>query len=626
MNDKTLRITAAAVLCCLIVGGSAGVYAAARANDGGGSSLFSDVEASPAPVQEAPQQAAEDISANNVYIIAGAGGDTKKVIVTDSIKSRLGAGSGTVYDVDGNKVAGVEDVCASLPVRLSISYTLNGVSVTPEELTGKSGSVTIRIDYENTRAEQHSINGRQETLYSPYIALTAMALDSDVFSNVSITNGSLVNDGSRTVAAGLAFPGLAESLDIDGDKLDIPGYIEISAYARDFDFGGTFTIVTNEPFREASKKEKDEDILDADGLSDSMDKLSDAMDKLMDGSGELYDGLRTLLDKSYELVDGINRLADGAYELYSGAAKLDSGAGELYGGASELSGGLSRLASNNAELNGGAKKVFDSLLSAATKQLRAAGIDEIMAPDLTIENYGKVLDSLSGGMSVSRDEIRAQVEAAVRQEVLGKVLEAQGIIDKDIYSALPDDDLRKAAIDAAVNAQMQSEAVQAQIEKITEKKYQAASQGAGQIQALKAQLDEYNKFYTGLNDYTAGVSEAQAGAAKLAGGAAELKSGTAQFYSGTAELYSGVKKMQGSAPELIDGVQKLTDGAKELHNGIVKLNDEGIQKIIDAFDGDLSGLSDRLKALRDMADSELTLGGLKEQLRFIYKSEGCGAD
>lgn len=626
MNDKTLRITAAAVLCCLIVGGSAGVYAAARANDGGGSSLFSDVEASPAPVQEAPQQAAEDISANNVYIIAGAGGDTKKVIVTDSIKSRLGAGSGTVYDVDGNKVAGVEDVCASLPVRLSISYTLNGVSVTPEELTGKSGSVTIRIDYENTRAEQHSINGRQETLYSPYIALTAMALDSDVFSNVSITNGSLVNDGSRTVAAGLAFPGLAESLDIDGDKLDIPGYIEISAYARDFDFGGTFTIVTNEPFREASKKEKDEDILDADGLSDSMDKLSDAMDKLMDGSGELYDGLRTLLDKSYELVDGINRLADGAYELYSGAAKLDSGAGELYGGASELSGGLSRLASNNAELNGGAKKVFDSLLSAATKQLRAAGIDESMAPDLTIENYGKVLDSLAGGMSVSRDEIRAQVEAAVRQEVLGKVLEAQGIIDKDIYSALPDDDPRKAAIDAAVNAQMQSEAVQAQIEKITEEKYQAASQGAGQIQALKAQLDEYNKFYTGLNDYTAGVSEAQAGAAKLAGGAAELKSGTAQLYSGTAELYSGVKKMQDSTPELIDGVRRLTDGSKELRDGIVKLNDEGIQKLIDAFDGDLSGLSDRLKALRDMADSELTLGGLKEQPRFIYKSAGCGAD
>lgn len=621
MNDKTLRITAA-VLCCLIVGGSAGVYAAARANDGG-SSLFSDVEASPAPVQEAPQQAAEDISANNVYIIAGAGGDTKKVIVTDSIKSRLGAGSGTVYDVDGNKVAGVEDVCASLPVRLSISYTLNGVSVTPEELTGKSGSVNIRIDYENTRAEQHIIDGREETLYSPYLALTAMVLDGSVFSNVSITNGRLISDGSRTVAAGLTFPGLAESLNIDNDKLDIPDYMEISANVKKFDFDGTYTIVTNEPFREASKKEKNEDILDADELSDSMDELSDAMDKLMDGSDELYDGLRTLLDKSYELVDGINRLADGAYELYSGAAKLDSGAGELYGGASELSGGLSRLASNNAELNGGAKKVFDTLLSAATKQLRAAGIDESMAPDLTIENYGKVLDSLSGGMSVSEDEIRAQVEAAVRQEVLAGVLAKFNLTLED-YPALPDE--QRAAIDAAVEEQMQSPEVQAQIEKITEEKYQAASQGAGQIQALKAQLDEYNKFYTGLNDYTAGVSEAQAGAAKLAGGAAELKSGTAQLYSGTAELYSGVKKMQDSTPELIDGVRRLTDGSKELRDGIVKLNDEGIQKLIDAFDGDLSGLSDRLKALRDMADSELTLGGLKEQPRFIYKSAGCGAD
>ena len=625
MKSKTLRIITAALLCCLLVYGSVGVYAAAKANDRE-RSLFSDVEASPAPAQQAPKKAAaDDVDADNVYVIAEADGEMKKVIVTDGIKSRLTAGDGTVYDVDGNELTGVEDVCASLPVKLNISYTLNGVSVTPEELDGKSGSVTIRIDYENTRLEQRSINGSTETLYSPYLALTAMVLDGSIFSNVSITNGRLISDGSRTVAAGLTFPGLAESLNIDNDKLDIPGYMEISANVKKFDFDGTYTIVTNEPFREASKKEKDEDILDADELSDSMDELSDAMDKLMDGSDELYDGLRTLLDKSYELVDGINRLADGAYELYSGAAKLDSGAGELYGGASELSGGLSRLASNNAELNGGAKKVFDTLLSAATKQLRAAGIDENEAPDLTIENYGKVLDSLSGGMSVSKDEIQKKVEAAVREQVLGKVLEDQGI-DKDIYSALPDDDPRKAAIDAAVNAQMQSEAVQTQIEKITEEKYQAASQGAGQIQALKAQLDEYNRFYTGLNDYTASVSEAQAGAAKLAGGAAELKSGTAQLYSGTAELYSGVKKMQGSAPELIDGVQKLTDGSKELRDGIVKLNDEGIQKLIDAFDGDLSGLSDRLKALRDMADSELTLGGLKEQPRFIYKSAGCGAD
>lgn len=623
MKSKTLRIITAALLCCLLVYGSAGVYAAAKANDRE-KSLFSDVEASPAPAQQAPKKAAaDDVDADNVYVIAGADGKMKKVIVTDGIKSRLGAGSGTVYDVDGSELTGVEDVCASLPVKLNISYTLNGVSVTPEELDGKSGNVTIRIDYENTRAEQHIIDGREETLYSPYLALTAMVLDGSIFSNVSITNGRLISDGSRTVAAGLTFPGLAESLDIDGGKLDIPGYIEVSANVKKFDFDGTYTIVTNEPFREASKKEKDEDILDADELSDSMDELSDAMDKLMDGSDELYDGLRTLLDKSYDLVDGINRLADGAYELYSGAAKLDSGAGELYGGASELSGGLSRLASNNAELNGGAKKVFDTLLSAATKQLRAAGIDENMAPDLTIENYGKVLDSLAGGMSVSKDEIQKQVEAAVREQVLAGVLAKFNLTLED-YPALPDE--QRAAIDAAVEEQMQSPEVQAQIEKITEEKYQAASQGAGQIQALKAQLDEYNRFYTGLNDYTAGVSEAQAGAAKLAGGAAELKSGTAQLYSGTAELYSGVKKMQGSAPELIDGVQKLTDGAKELHNGIVKLNDEGIQKIIDAFDGDLSGLSERLKALRAMADTELMFSGLKEQPRFIYKSEGCGAD
>lgn len=87
MKSKTLRIITAALLCCLLVYGSAGVYAAAKANDRE-KSLFSDVEASPAPAQQAPKKAAaDDVDADNVYVIAGADGKMKKVIVTDGIKA-----------------------------------------------------------------------------------------------------------------------------------------------------------------------------------------------------------------------------------------------------------------------------------------------------------------------------------------------------------------------------------------------------------------------------------------------------------------------------------------------------------------------------------------------------------
>ena len=637
MNDKMIKRIAAGALCCLLVCGSAGVYASKKA-ESKDESLFSAVEATPAPEKKsAVTVSGGSSSSSNVYVITGADGSVTKAIVTDSVKNRLKTGSSRVYDVDGNEVNGVEEVCGVLPVKLSFSYTLNGVSVTPEELEGKSGSVTIRIDYQNTRAQQRSIDGKQRTLYAPYLAFTAMLLDGDIFSNVSVTNGMIIGDGSRMVVAGLAFPGLTESLSIDSDKLDIPEYIEISATVKGFELDGTYTIVTDELFRKAAEKEEESD-LDTDELSDSMDDLSEAMDKLMDGSYDLYDGLRTLLDKSYELVDGVNELLDGAYQLCSGASELDSGAAQLYSGANELNSGLNKLTDNNSELNAGAKKVFNTLLSAATSQLREAGVTEAQAPDLTIENYATVLDALSKNMAGTVEAtVKAQVTAAVKAEVTktvrAQVLKEAGLSEEQ-YSALPEGNETEAAIDTAIESNvattMASEAVQAQITAATaaamqgEEATKALQEAAGKITALKTQLDEYNKFYTGLATYTAGVSSAQAGAAKLTSGAAELKAGTAKLYSGTIELYDGVRTMQSSMPELIDGVQELTDGSKELHDGIVKLNDEGIQKIIDAFDGDLTDLADRLKALRDMAEDELIFSGMDEQPRFIYKSAGIG--
>ena len=637
MNDKMIKRIAAGALCCLLVCGSAGVYASKKA-ESKDESLFSAVEATPAPEKKsAVTVSGGSSSSSNVYVITGADGSVTKAIVTDSVKNRLKTGSSRVYDVDGNEVNGVEEVCGVLPVKLSFSYTLNGVSVTPEELEGKSGSVTIRIDYQNTRAQQRSIDGKQRTLYAPYLAFTAMLLDGDIFSNVSVTNGRIIGDGSRMVVAGLAFPGLTESLSIDSDKLDIPEYIEISATVKGFELDGTYTIVTDELFRKAAEKEEESD-LDTDELSDSMDDLSEAMDKLMDGSYDLYDGLRTLLDKSYELVDGVNELLDGAYQLCSGASELDSGAAQLYSGANELNSGLNKLTDNNSELNAGAKKVFNTLLSAATSQLREAGVTEAQAPDLTIENYATVLDALSKNMAGTVEAtVKAQVTAAVKAEVTktvrAQVLKEAGLSEEQ-YSALPEGNETEAAIDTAIESNvattMASEAVQAQITAATaaamqgEEATKALQEAAGKITALKTQLDEYNKFYTGLATYTAGVSSAQAGAAKLTSGAAELKAGTAKLYSGTIELYDGVRTMQSSMPELIDGVQELTDGSKELHDGIVKLNDEGIQKIIDAFDGDLTDLADRLKALRDMAEDELIFSGMDEQPRFIYKSAGIG--
>ena len=56
------------------------------------------------------------------------------------------------------KVSSTEE----LPVNVKISYTLDGKSIQPEDLSGKSGKLGIRFDYKNTTEENVTINGGRD--------------------------------------------------------------------------------------------------------------------------------------------------------------------------------------------------------------------------------------------------------------------------------------------------------------------------------------------------------------------------------------------------------------------------------------------------------------------------------
>ena len=247
------------------------------------------------------------------------------------------------------------------------------------------------------------IGGRQEKIYVPFAMLTGVLLDNEVFSNVSVSNGKIINDGDRTIVAGLAFPGLQDSLGLDRDTLDLPGYVEITADVEGFALETTVTLAANGLFNDMAYEAGG-----LDGLDGKLDELTDAMAQLIDGSSRLYDGLCTLLDRSKELVSGIDRLAAGAAQLKQGADGLSAGASQLQAGAAALSQGLDALAQNNGTLNGGATQVFQTLLSTADAQLAAAGVQ---APELTMENYAQVLD---GVIAAAGESPAAQQVAALK--------------------------------------------------------------------------------------------------------------------------------------------------------------------------------------------------------------------
>lgn len=529
MSKTTKKILAICLCAALCLGGAGMAFAQA-----------SSKKADDQPVSAA-QQAAElqqKISKDEtVYVLTGADGSVKKIIVSDWLKNELGSASVadksdlsdienvkgdesytingdnmTVWDAQGNDIYYQGNIQKELPVGLSVRYYLDGKSVSPEELKGKSGKVTIRFDYENRQYETVQINGVNQRIYVPFAMLTGMILDNDTFQNVQITNGKLVNDGDRTVVVGLAFPGLQENLNLSRDDLSIPDSVEITADVTNFSLGMTVTLACNDLFSQLG----DVDLTSLDSTS-ALDQLTGAMDQLLSGSSALYGGLSTLLDKSGELVSGVEELAQGAAAIKSGADSVDDGAAQLKAGLADLSSGLNTLSANSEALNSGAKQVFNSLLETAATQIRAKGLN---VPDLTIENYAEELNTLIKSLDETtvyetalkqvtdaveaqrpvitqkvteavRQQVETQVTAAVRQQVTEKVTAAvqqqvsatvtdtvqQQVAEQVIQAAAnmskADYDAAVAAgiipqqtqdaVNAAIQAQMSSEAVQSKI-------------------------------------------------------------------------------------------------------------------------------------------------------------------
>ncbi len=570
---KALSITLCAVLALGGIGGLA--YAVNNTNRSGSkpvdsAPVDSGVKSAGSSYNPGAEKNAKD---ETVYVLVKADGTVQKIIVSDWVKNTqgdgllndvtgltdienvkgnetytMGGGNSCVWDARGNDIYYQGNIDKELPVSMAVSYTLDGQPISPDQLAGKSGKVTIRFDYVNRQYEMVDIGGRQEKIYVPFAMLTGLLLDNDVFTNVSVTNGKIMNDGDRTVVAGLAFPGLQESLGLDRDALDLPEYVEITADVKKFELETTVTIAANELFNDAAAKaEGNEDLDGLNGLDGKLDELTSAMVQLIDGSSQLYDGLCTLLDSSKELTAGIGQLAEGAAQLKQGAGDLSTGAAQLQAGAASLSEGLGQLVQNSGTLNGGAAQVFQNLLATANSQLQAAGVQ---APELTIENYSQVLDGV-------------------------------------IASA-------------------------------------GDSPAGQQVAALKDSLDSYNGFYQGLQSYTAGVAQAKDGAGELNTGLGTLKGGADSLSAGADQLYNGILTMQNSAPALVDGVTRLRDGAMELTNGLKEFDKQGVQKLVDAFGGDLGGLMDRVDALREVSERYNSFSGISPemdgQVKFVWRT------
>ena len=345
------------------------------------------------------QAAAGAEKEETVYVIADASGNQKDVIVSDWLKNTGGEeaitdetilsdienlkgdetwstnADGTIsWDAEGNDIFYEGTTDEQLPVTVHVTYMLNGEEMTPEEIAGKSGEITIRYEYENHTGQEIELDGEKSTFHVPFAVVTGMLLDENVMQDVQVTNGRVISDGDHNIAVGIAFPGIAEDLDTPAyasltklAKADVPEYIEITGQAENFTWGTVYTIVTSELFSAAD--------------SDLLSRIDDVFGKL--GS----------------LKSGVGQIADGV-------SSLSEGTGDLKAGADKLAAGLTDLDSNSEALVEGAEQIVDGVLETVQEQLAQSGIS---VNGLTLDNYSSILGILDKKSSGEEKEKLAAV-------------------------------------------------------------------------------------------------------------------------------------------------------------------------------------------------------------------------
>jgi putative membrane protein len=151
---------------------------------------------------------------------------------------------------------------------------------------------------------------------------------------------------------------------------------------------------------------------------------------------------------------------------------------------------------------------------------------------------------------------------------------------------------------------------------------------------LTANNDTLNAGATALN---AGASQLSAGTQSLINSVPTLTSGIKQLVDGSntlvannAQLNSGASQLADGTNQIVSGVDQLTTGSKTLSegahtlaDGMVQFNEEGINKILDAYNGDLKPFTDKLQAVIDAGEEYQTYSAIADgqtgSVKFIYK-------
>ena len=548
-------------------------------------------------------------------------------------------GNEVVWDSNGNNIYYQGESDKQLPVECKITYELNGEEISAEDLKGKSGNVKIKINYINNEKHTVSINGKQVTMYTPFIIVAGTKIDNTKNKNIKITNGKTVDNGESTLAVGIAMPGMQENIGISRNKIEIPEEIEISMETENFEMENIIAVV--------AVKGIDEDL------------TSDL--------NSMYSQVNELVNASNQLLEGANQIKDGTSELAVGANKLKSGTETAYNGSKQIK---NEVEESTRKLKNDNTPAIDS------KTLEAIKAQAMQSATLTEEQKAAISEQAKAGATLTEEQktaissqakegatltteqkeaISAQAKegATITEEQKEKIkaearksaefTEAQqeAIIaqapttltdeEKQLIVTIAQNTAYKTAEETALTV-AQNIATQT-----AEKTAQTVAQSIAIQTAEKTALTVAQSTATQTAEKTA-QAVAQSTATQTAGetatqtatqvGNQAKQKFTNQVISqmntlgeALGELTNGLEDIDNGVSTLSLGANKLDNGALELATGVKTFNEQGISKINNLVNGDVRNLATRIEKMNELAKAYNNYAGIQDgmdgEVKFI---------
>ena len=525
-----------------------------------------------------------------------------------------------------------------LPIECNVKYELDGNEITASELVGKNGKVKITIEYINKDAHTVNINGKDQTLYTPFVVVCGTIIDNNNNRNIEITNGKTVDDGSKTTVIGISLPGLQESLNISKDKIDIPNTIEITMDSTDFELNNIVTYVTPKVLEENDM----ELFKKLDKIYNQVDTLQSSSKQIEEGANSLKEGTATYSEKSQEFNNAVEQVSKGVSSVNQNYSKIDAGISSLNDSSATLESGAKSVSEGTLAVSENLQTISSKLteLQTGTQSLKQgevqleAGLDQIITSVSTIQgtdNSAKITElnqlitanqNTINSLKSANETLTTQLKA-IKDEETKQTITTQIETNKSIIKLLETNIVAyNETISTLKSADMSNI-----------KELQTALSNLKQgLQSLQTGTDTLYNGTTALQTGTGalasktkelaqGTQSLYEGTIKITEGSGTLNSGSTQLKQGLNTLDAGGTKLGTASNQLTEGANTLSEGATTLAEGITKFNEEGIDKICDYINGDLKDISARLEKLQELSEdyNNFTMlnDGNKGNVKFI---------